>query len=628
MTMSALHKELNVHSLGHRVKLMNAIDLLRKGGDVVYSAGDMLDSGDQTDGGDREGQQMQSPSREEEVIPASAATEEDSLPFLSLPPDPLFAVLAMEDMMDRTSRCYNGVCSITDVTGGVYTGEWVDGVRVGKGVYVSSANTTYTGDFFNNVAHGKGTLRFASGARVIGNFVNDRFASGYYVDFDLSHVSDDDLPSYPFYVCIGDKKHPVGEAQKEPLYFCDERQFFTDMMRRRGPPVYGFPTGPLSDVKWRLNEVIEYHEKEARDHLGEFQANIEMIQNDTLPPFHQSSSEGEREYNLYASNSQGSFAYTTAQKMHHDYQQMSYLMETGCIITNAQSLQLQSALKLLAEGMQESDRQHWSAQPLDTPRTLIFHFLKPDQYLSIAAFHNKNFYSHPIPRVKHALNPNLNYKALEDAYLSSYPEILTFDDFLSEDALEIIYEFCLRSTIFYDIRMNYFGAYAQQGFSGPLLHQIAEELRARFPRIFGTHLLSQAWAYKYDNSEKGIKVHADVGAVNCNFWVTPTEANLDPSSGGLIVYDVEAPDEWNFADFNTENSVSKVYEFLEKENANKIVIPYKRNRMVMFNSNLFHTSDHNGKFEPTLYSNRRINITYLFGARQDRKKKLSPQMTQ
>ena len=176
--------------------------------------------------------------------------------------------------------------------------------------------------------------------------------------------------------------------------------------------------------------------------------------------------------------------------------------------------------------------------------------------------------------------------------------------------------------------MNYFGAYAQQGFYGPLLHQIAEELRAKFPRIFGTHLLSQAWAYKYDNTATGIKVHADVGAVNCNFWLTPTEANLDPSSGGLIVYDVEAPDEWNFADFNTDKSVSKVYEFLEKEKANKFVIPFRRNRMVMFNSNLFHTSDHNGKFEPTQYKNRRINVTYLFGARQDRKKNLSPQMTQ
>lgn len=39
----------------------------------------------------------------------------------------------------------------------------------------------------------------------------------------------------------------------------------------------------------------------------------------------------------------------------------------------------------------------------------------------------------------------------------------------------------------------------------------------------------------------GITVHADVAKVNLNFWVTPDEANLDPSSGGLVVYPKEPP---------------------------------------------------------------------------------------
>lgn len=37
-------------------------------------------------------------------------------------------------------------------------------------------------------------------------------------------------------------------------------------------------------------------------------------------------------------------------------------------------------------------------------------------------------------------------------------------------------------------------------------------------------------------SMDGISVHADSAAVNLNFWITPDEANLDPSSGGLVVY--------------------------------------------------------------------------------------------
>lgn len=36
-------------------------------------------------------------------------------------------------------------------------------------------------------------------------------------------------------------------------------------------------------------------------------------------------------------------------------------------------------------------------------------------------------------------------------------------------------------------------------------------------------------------------MHADHAAVNLNFWVTPDEANLDPSSGGLVVYPKAPP---------------------------------------------------------------------------------------
>lgn len=39
----------------------------------------------------------------------------------------------------------------------------------------------------------------------------------------------------------------------------------------------------------------------------------------------------------------------------------------------------------------------------------------------------------------------------------------------------------------------------------------------------------------------GISVHADSASVNLNFWVTPDEANLDPSSGGLIIYPKAPP---------------------------------------------------------------------------------------
>lgn len=42
-------------------------------------------------------------------------------------------------------------------------------------------------------------------------------------------------------------------------------------------------------------------------------------------------------------------------------------------------------------------------------------------------------------------------------------------------------------------------------------------------------------------SMDGISVHADSASVNLNFWVTPDDANLDPNSGGLVVYPREPP---------------------------------------------------------------------------------------
>jgi hypothetical protein len=162
------------------------------------------------------------------------------------------------------------------------------------------------------------------------------------------------------------------------------------------------------------------------------------------------------------------------------------------------------------------------------------------------------------------------------------------------------------------------GAYLRDGLACPLFLQIAEEMRTTFPKIFKNHPLKQLWAYKYDSRAykndsplTGIRAHADAAAVNVNFWVTPKAANLNSSSGGLVVYHTEAPLEWNFKTFN--NIPEKILEHLEDNNEEKSVIPYNENRIVLFNSNLIHKTD---KFEfKEGYENRRINVTMLFGER-------------
>ena len=214
-----------------------------------------------------------------------------------------------------------------------------------------------------------------------------------------------------------------------------------------------------------------------------------------------------------------------------------------------------------------------------------------------------------------ALNPMLDIPAIEARYFQNTPEAMYVDDLLNVTALNSLRQFCLESTIWKrDYHNGYIGTFLANGFSCPLLLQIAEELRIRFPTIFQHHRLAQAWAFKQDSALRGLNMHADAAAVNVNFWITPDEANLDPTSGGLIVWDKEAPDEWDFKEYNSDKNTHKIREFLDKHHAKAITVPYRQNRAVIFNSNLFHETDRLA-FKSD-YESRRINVTLLYGSRQ------------
>jgi tetratricopeptide (TPR) repeat protein len=196
------------------------------------------------------------------------------------------------------------------------------------------------------------------------------------------------------------------------------------------------------------------------------------------------------------------------------------------------------------------------------------------------------------------------------------PQIVVIDDLLTAEALEKLRRFCLDSTVWqetYD--SGYLGAFPEHGFSPPLLAQIAEELRSVYPAVIGDHPLLHFWAFKYDSGLRGTGTHADFAAVNVNFWITPDEANLDPARGGLLVWDVAAPPDWDFAKYNAADS--DIRAFLEQEKAKPVIVPYRANRAVVFDSDLFHETD-TIHFKPG-YENRRINITLLFGRRQTRR---------
>lgn len=217
-------------------------------------------------------------------------------------------------------------------------------------------------------------------------------------------------------------------------------------------------------------------------------------------------------------------------------------------------------------------------------------------------------------RVARAINP-ANAAAVTKAWEDSEPKIVVIDDLLTPEALAGLRRFCHGSTMWRtSFEGGYVGAVPETGFACPLLAQVVEEFRETYPAIFGPHLLRYLWAFKYDPTLSGINVHADLAALNINFWITPTEANLDPDHGGLVLWDKGAPLDWDFTRYNRDEAA--IHAYLEASGAKAVTVPHRANRAVLFDSDLFHATD-SVRFAPG-YENRRINVTLLYGQRAGR----------
>ncbi len=212
-----------------------------------------------------------------------------------------------------------------------------------------------------------------------------------------------------------------------------------------------------------------------------------------------------------------------------------------------------------------------------------------------------------------AINRDIPRREIQHQWQTARPQIVVVDDLLTQEALEALRRFCQGSTIWqksYDA--GYLGTTPETGFACPLLAQIAEEFPRALPEVFRAHPLKYLWAFKYDSRLSGINIHADFAAVNVNFWITPDEANLDSESGGLVVWDKAAPLDWDFEKYNTDEGA--IRRFLTEAGAKPVTIPYRANRAVIFDSDLFHETDRLSFQEG--YQNRRINVTLLYGERE------------
>jgi tetratricopeptide (TPR) repeat protein len=284
-------------------------------------------------------------------------------------------------------------------------------------------------------------------------------------------------------------------------------------------------------------------------------------------------------------------------KLRHDCEQLEYLLGLGRLPGKYREV-LDDYRALLAEvhGVDE-----FSLVPFDALRhPLVARTYKRPLHID----------AEPPPRGP-LINPDLDFRGIEDRYLAADPNVVSLDGLLSRDGLHALRRFCTESTIWNNIKPGYLGAYFYDGFCSELLLRLAWELRASLPRVIRDLPLGMMWGYKCDCTLPGLGLHADAAAVNVNFWITPDEANLAPERGGLVVYTEDAPKEWGFAKYNNESKV--ILDYLESRGSVPVRVPYRANRAVIFDSDLFHATDRPLFREG--YLNRRVNVTLLYGGR-------------
>ena len=208
-----------------------------------------------------------------------------------------------------------------------------------------------------------------------------------------------------------------------------------------------------------------------------------------------------------------------------------------------------------------------------------------------------------------AINPAR--PGLLEEWRASHPQMVVIDNFLTPEALEQLRGFCAGARAWKKIYpAGYLGAAPENGFAAPLLAQIVEEIQSTFAPILAGEPFRYLGAFKYDSEmAAGTNTHADNSNINVNFYIAPDDANLDPESGGLQIWDRAAPDLATMRRLN--GSEEAVADFLSRAGAKRFTVPHRANRAVIFKSTQFHKTD-SFRFK-TDYQSQRINISLLFG---------------
>lgn len=122
----------------------------------------------------------------------------------------------------------------------------------------------------------------------------------------------------------------------------------------------------------------------------------------------------------------------------------------------------------------------------------------------------------------------------------------------------------------------------------PELRCVASTLKNACPQIFQGLELTSCWALLYTENSRG-NLHADFATITATIWMTPEKYNRNPESGGLRLFKRRRSPKAMMHEFL---SPPHVQETLREDELETLVrIPYRENRAVIFDADLFHITD-------------------------------------
>ncbi|WP_027556390.1 hypothetical protein [Bradyrhizobium sp. Cp5.3] len=151
------------------------------------------------------------------------------------------------------------------------------------------------------------------------------------------------------------------------------------------------------------------------------------------------------------------------------------------------------------------------------------------------------------------------------------------------------------------------------------LDRIVSEIKTRLGSLTEGLDLVKHWAVAcHENA--GLHVHADNAYMALNLWLTPDEYNLNPATGGLILYRLKRRPDMLVHEFNAMPWAGEFFEKLAPEVLT--VIPYRANRAVLFDASIFHASDA-VEFREGAMSTIRLGLTMALDVRSEYKERMS-----